>query len=172
VDHDARVTRDQFAEVFGSPQSVAAAGAATTVGGIVGAPAAPPASGDADPTLTLNGNNPVAWQEGTPWQDNLGALFTYDGISETIYSTSTIDLSVSGTSTVDYWAVVPWSQQVLHATRAVVVEGAANDSLSPPTEEQSSHDDSLPVASSTPPATNDNPPPLETTGTAAEYRPN
>jgi hypothetical protein len=36
-------------------------------------------------TLKVNGNNPAGWQQGTPWQDNLGALFTHNGQSETIY---------------------------------------------------------------------------------------
>jgi hypothetical protein len=30
-------------------------------------------------TLTLNGNNPAEWQLNTPWNDNLGALFSHDG---------------------------------------------------------------------------------------------
>jgi hypothetical protein len=41
-------------------------------------------------TLTLNGNNPAEWQLNTPWYDNLGTLFSHDGQSETIYSTTTI----------------------------------------------------------------------------------
>jgi hypothetical protein len=40
-------------------------------------------------TLTLNGNNPAEWQLNTPWNDNLGALFSHDGQSERIYSTTT-----------------------------------------------------------------------------------
>jgi hypothetical protein len=133
----------------------AAAGAATAPsGGSAGAPAAPPASGDAgsttsstSATLVVNGNNPAEWQEGTPWQDNLGALFTHDGISETIYSTSTIDVTVSGTTTVNYWAVIPSSQEILHATRDVVIPPVANDNA--------------------PVAANDNLPPLDATGTDA-----
>ena len=58
-------------------------------------------------TLAVNGNNPVVWQLNTVWQDNLGALFVHDGMSETIYSTSTVDTGVSGTTTIQYWASVP-----------------------------------------------------------------
>jgi hypothetical protein len=131
--------------------AVAAAGATTAGPGTAGAPAAPPASGDASATssstsasLKVNGNNPVVWPLNSVWQDNLGALFTHDGQSETIYSTSTVDVSVSGTSAVDYWAVIPSSQQTLHATREVVIEGAANDNPPP-----AANDDTLPVLSAT-----------------------
>ncbi len=58
-------------------------------------------------TLTLNGNNPAQWPLNTAWQDNLGALFVHDVMSETIYSTSTVDTGVSGTTTIQYWAKVP-----------------------------------------------------------------
>jgi hypothetical protein len=116
--------------------AVAAAGAATAVGSTAGASAALPASGDASTTssttsatLAVNGNNPVPWQKGQPWQDNLGALFTHEGIAETIYSTSTVEVSTAGTTTIDYWAVVPSSQQWLHATREAVVPAPANDNL-------------------------------------------
>ena len=71
----------------------------------------------------LNGNNPAEWPLNQAWNDNLGALFTHAGQSETIYSTSTVDVTVSGTSTIDYWAVVPSSQQWFHATRSVVIQG-------------------------------------------------
>jgi hypothetical protein len=108
-----------------------AAGAATTVGGNAGAPAASPATGDADVSLTLNGNNPVVWQLDAAWQDNLGALFTHDSQSETIYSTSTVDTTQSGTTTIDYWALVPSTRQWLHTTRDVVIEDAANDNTAP-----------------------------------------
>jgi hypothetical protein len=116
-------------------------------------PAATPAPGstpDADATLTLNGNNPVDWQEASPWQDNLGALFTHDGQSETIYSTSTVDVSTAGTTTLDYWAQIPGAN-FLHATRDVVVNVPANDN----------------VATTTAQAANDNLPPLDATGTEA-----
>ena len=100
-------------------------------------------------TLTLNGLNPATWTLNTSWQDNLGALFTHDGQSETIYSTSTVDSVQAGTTTLDYWAVVPSTQQWFHATRAVVIPAAANNN-----------------ASSSPSATaNDNQPPLAPTGT-------
>jgi hypothetical protein len=121
------VTEDQFKAML--------AAAGSPIGESVG-PAAPPAQGelDADATitttsasLTLNGNNPATWPLGTAWSDNLGALFTHAGQSETIYSTSTVDTTQAGTTTISYWAVIPSSQQVLHATRDVVIEGAAND---------------------------------------------
>ena len=102
----------------------------------------------------MNGNNPVAWQLNTLWSDNLGALFTHNGQSETIYSTSTVDVSVAGTTTIDYWSVVPSTQQWLHAVRDVVIEGASNDNA--------------PAATSTPPAANDNPPPFAPTGTSTD----
>jgi hypothetical protein len=129
----------------------AAAGAATTEGGSAGAPGGSPASGDADATLTVNGNNPVVWQLNTVWQDNLGALFTHIGQSETIYSTSTIDVTTAGTTTIDYWAVIPTTQQFLHATRDIVILAPANNN----------------AATSTPPAADDNSPPeaLPATGT-------
>jgi hypothetical protein len=57
----------------------------------------------------------------------LRALFTHDGIAETIYSTTTVDTTAPGTTTLDYWAVIPSTQQWLHAARAVVIESAAND---------------------------------------------
>jgi hypothetical protein len=99
----------------------------------------PPANDNPNPsaTLAVNGNNPAEWQLNALWQDNLGALFTHDGQSETIYSTSTVDVTAAGTTTIDYWAVVPSTQQVLHATRDVVVIGAANDNQPPDTAEQS-----------------------------------
>ena len=134
---------------------VAAAGAATAAsGGTAGAPGGQPAPGELNAsttssttsaTLTVNGNDPAQWQEGTPWQDNLGALFTNAGQSTTIYSTATVDVIVAGTTILDYWAVVPSTQAVLHTTRQVVVQSAANDNAPiAPTD-----------ASSTPPAAND-----------------
>jgi hypothetical protein len=78
-------------------------------------------------TLIVNGNNPAEWPFNQAWNDNLGALFTHDGQAETIYSTSTVDVTQSGTTTLDYWAVVPSSQQIMHATRDIVIQGAAND---------------------------------------------
>jgi hypothetical protein len=89
---------------------------------------------------------------------NLGALFTHDGQSETIYSTSTVDTPATGTTTIDYWAQVPGAEW-LHVTRDVVVEGAANDNQatsSPPITTASS---TPPLATSTPSITspaNDN----------------
>jgi hypothetical protein len=98
------------------------------------APINPPAASDT-PTngtavtasLTINGNDPATWQMNTPWSDNLGALFSHNGINETIYSTSTVNTSATGTTTIDYWAT--WysdpsatsSAHTLHATRQVVV---------------------------------------------------
>ena len=97
-------------------------------------------------TLTINGNNPATWSLNQAWHDNLGALFTHDGQSETVYSTSTVDVATVGTTTLDYWAVIPSTQQVLHATRDVVIQGGANDNTSAATSD----------ASTTPPAANDN----------------
>lgn len=77
-------------------------------------------------TLVLNGNNPAEWPLNQAWNDNLGALFTHDGQSETIHSTTTVDVTVAGTNTIDYWAQIPGAN-FLHTTRAVVVEGAANE---------------------------------------------
>ena len=135
---------------------MAAAGAPTLGSGAPATPAreATPDAGSASSTtsatLVVNGNNPAQWDLNKPWQDNLGALFTHGGQSETIYSTTTVDVSAAGTATLDYWAAVPLTQQWLHANRAVVVEGASNENA--------------PAATSTPPAANDNPPPLAPTG--------
>jgi hypothetical protein len=107
-----------------------------------------------------NGNNPAEWQEGTPWQDNLGALFTHTGQSETIYSTSAVDTTISGTMTLDYWAVIHSSGAVLHITRDVVMEPPTKDNPQPQEAEQSSHDDNLPVAA------NDNDPATTTAATS------
>ena len=81
-------------------------------------------------SLTLNGNSPAQWPLNTTWQDNLGVLFAHDGISEIIYSTSTIDTSVSGTTTIEYWAQVPTSQEWLKATRDVVISAPIASSSS------------------------------------------
>jgi hypothetical protein len=113
------MTAEQFNHIL---DMEAAAGASTAKGGSSGAPAASPASGDGastpstaaetvqndgnSATLTLNGNNPATWPLGASLNDNLGALFTHDGISETIYSTSTVDTTIASTTTIDYWAVV------------------------------------------------------------------
>jgi hypothetical protein len=133
-------------------------------------PASPPArQGDigagsttptTSPTLKVNGNNPVEWQPNTPWQDNLGALFSHDGISETVYSTSTVDTATLGTTTIDYWAEVPSTERWLHTNRSVVVQDAANDNQATSTPV---------VATSTPPAANDNTQiaPMAATGTDA-----
>jgi hypothetical protein len=109
----------------------AAAAGAPAIGGTNGAPAsqpAPTAEVNADTatsttpaSLKVNGNSPAQWPLGAAWNDNLGALFTHGGQSETVYSTSTIDTSVAGTSTVDYWAEVPSTEHWLHTTRNVVV---------------------------------------------------
>lgn len=91
-----------------------------------GGSSAPNGGEDADTTITLNGNNPVVWQLGTAWQD-IGALFTYDGQSETLYSTTPVDTTISGTATIDYWPQVPGAEW-LHTTRAVVIPAPANTS--------------------------------------------
>jgi hypothetical protein len=59
----------------------------------------------ASQSLKLPGSDPVDWQQNTPWQDNLGALFANGGQSTTIYSTTTVDVSDAGTTTIYYWAV-------------------------------------------------------------------
>jgi hypothetical protein len=38
-----------------------------------------------------------------------------------------VDVTAAGTTTLDYWAVIPSSQHVFHATRDVVIEAATND---------------------------------------------
>ena len=144
----------------------AAAGAATVVGGTAGAPGGSPASEVADAdgtttstsgTLVVNGNNPSHWEANKPWQDNLGALSTHNGQSETIYSTSTVDTAIAGTTTIDYWAPVP-GPQWLHTTRAVVIAPANENAPAP--------DDAL-ASTTTPVAANDNSPveELPATGT-------
>jgi hypothetical protein len=124
-----------------------AAGAATAEAGSAGAPGGSSATGDADTTLTLYGNNPVVWQLDAPWHDNLGVLFTRAGQSETIYSTSTVDVSAAGTTTIDYWAAIPATDptQWLHTTRTIVVSSPANDNpLSASTTPKASNDDEVP----------------------------
>jgi hypothetical protein len=37
--------------------------------------------------------------------------------------------TTKSTTTLDYWAVITSTQQVLHTTRDVVIEGPANDNL-------------------------------------------
>lgn len=74
----------------------------------------------------MNGNNPATWPHNQIWNDNLGALFPHDGGAETIYSTTSVDVIQSGTTTIDYWAQVPGAEW-LHTTRDVVVEGPANE---------------------------------------------
>ena len=133
---DTCVTPEQFKAVFGRVQS-AAAGATTALGGGAGAPDGSSAIAAADPatfttsvTLVVNGNNPAQWQLNQPWQDNLGALFTHDGQNETVYSTSTVDVSAAGTTTIDYWAILPSTGEVLHATRDIVIPAPANEHIS------------------------------------------
>ena len=72
----------------------------------------------------MNGTDPVEWSLDTAWADNLGALFTYSGQSESIYSTSTVETSEPGTTTIDYWAQVPGAEW-LHIIRNVVIFGKA-----------------------------------------------
>ena len=115
--------------------------------------------------LVVNGNNPAQWEVGQPWQDNLGALFTHDGQSETIYSTSTIDTTQTGTTTIDYWAAVlaTATTQWLHATRVVVVNAPANDNTPTASSTLAFPSSTVPVIS----VANDNTPlaPLSATGT-------
>jgi hypothetical protein len=94
-------------------------------------------TGTTGATLMVNGNNPSVWTLGTPWNDNLGASFVHGGTTETIYSTSTVDTTVAGTTTIDYWATyyqdpaVPSSVVIVHATRDVVVVDTNADTEAP-----------------------------------------
>ncbi|MEQ1718972.1 MAG: tail fiber domain-containing protein [Hyphomicrobium sp.] len=106
-------------------QVMVAASAASNSSGA----SSPPPAATSSAALALNGNNPAQWPLNSVWQDNLGSLFTHDGISETIYSTSTIDTSVSGTTTVQYWAQIPSSLEWLMVTRAVVISDAVSSSI-------------------------------------------
>jgi endosialidase-like protein/single cache domain-containing protein len=112
--HELCTTKSDGTEVCASGDQLAAllagAGAgAPNAGSSGGAPAGEPTQGDASVDtggstttdtnfLTFNGNNPAEWQLNQPWQDNLGALFTHDGQSETTYSTSTADTTQPGTT--------------------------------------------------------------------------
>ncbi len=94
------------------------------------------------PAITINGNNPATWPQNFPWHDNLGALFAHptaagNPVSETVYSTSTVDTTKAGTTTIDYWVLVPATNasatpEYLHATRGIVITAPANDNLSQP----------------------------------------
>jgi hypothetical protein len=85
---------------------------------------------------------------------SLLTLFTHGDQSETIYSTTTVDVTQSDATTIDYWALVPSTDRWLHTTRDVVIEGAANDNAPI-------------VATSSPPTTaNDNNPATTTTVTS------
>ncbi len=106
-----------------------------------------PATAAPSATLIINGNNPATWQQDAPWHDNLGALFTHDGGSETIYSTSTVDTTEADATTIDYWAVVRATQQWLHASRTIIVSAAANVSDASTPDATSS----LPLLDSAPP---------------------
>src|SRR5256885_10185898 len=117
--------------------AVMVAAGAPAIGENNGAPASQPAStGESDASTTspttaaslkVNGNNPAQWQINQPWQDNLGALFNHDGQSETF-----IPLRPSiRPSPAPPPSVIPSSGAVLHITRDVVVEGAANDNPQP-----------------------------------------
>ena len=83
-------------------------------------------------TLTLNGNPTSTLPIGAVFID-LGAALTRDGQTETITSTTTLDTSVAGTTTLDYWAHVISPDAWLHASRAVIITSpplitpAAND---------------------------------------------
>jgi hypothetical protein len=129
-------------EGAGTASQTSAAADAPAIAETNGAPSGQPAQGgsasskgtatssdNAPPAIIINGNNPaqMEWPLNQIWNDNLGALFTHAGQSTTIYSTSTIDVTVSGTSTVDYWTEVPSTEHWLHTTRTVVIQGAAND---------------------------------------------
>jgi hypothetical protein len=146
------------------------AAGAPAIGETNGAPASQPASNENDArttssttpaSLKVNGNNPAQWPLNQIWNDNLGALFTNAGQSTTIYSTTTVDTTLSGTTTLDYWAEVPSTEHWLHTTRNVVVSAPTNTAPIPPANDN--------VASSTPEAANYNTPltPLSSTSTNA-----
>ena len=116
------------------------------------------------PSLTINGNNPAHWALNQPWSDNLGGTFTHNGITETIYSTSTVDTTVAGTTTIDYWATYypdpknVSSMQTLHATRDVVVDSPVTNISVPVTTDASSTAQTPttdPATSTTPTSTSD-----------------
>jgi len=82
--------------------------------------------------LNLNGNNPATWPLNSPYTDNLGALFNHptatgNPVSETIYSTSTVDTTIAGTTSIDYWAQNPANDNWLRASRDVVITAPVND---------------------------------------------
>ena len=122
-----------------TPQQFQAMVAASAASSGNSQPTTPPSpartSTAAGPSLVLNGNDPATWTLNTAWQDNLGALFTYSAtttgpVTSTIYSTSTIDTTQPGTTTIDYWAQVP-NGDWLHTTRDVVIQAAANNNPPP-----------------------------------------
>jgi DMSO reductase anchor subunit len=84
-------------------------------------------------------------------------------VSETIYSTSTVDTTQAGTTTIDYWATNPATGEVLHAIRGIVITAAANDNTPVTTATSTS------IITTTTTAANDNQPtiPLAATGTDA-----
>jgi endosialidase-like protein len=183
--HELCTTKSDGTEVCASGDQLAAllagAGAgAPNAGSSGGAPAGEPTQGDASVDtggstttdtnfLTFNGNNPAEWQLNQPWQDNLGALFTHDGQSETTYSTSTADTTQPGTTAIDYWAQVS-NAEWLHTTRAVVViSPTANDNAATASTTPVAANDNPPApadASTTPAAANDNAPAPTTNATA------
>jgi hypothetical protein len=72
---------DQLAAILagtntGAPATGAAGAPGSTPVGSTGVPTSTPSLVNNPPTLVLNGNNPAQWQLDSPWQDNLGALFT------------------------------------------------------------------------------------------------
>jgi hypothetical protein len=134
---EAYVTGDQLAQLTaaGTPahgDGTGAPGGSSTPVVEAGTDTATPTTSDkpGPPQLQVNRANPAQWDLNKPWQDNLGALFTNAGQSETVYSTSTVDVSTPGMSTVDYWAQIPGAEW-LHATRDVVVGAPANDNPPP-----------------------------------------
>jgi surface protein with Ig-like domain len=133
-------------------QLAAMAAGAPAYGGGPGAPSGQPAQGgsassnstttssdNAPPTIIINGNSPAQWPLNQIWNDNLGALFTHAGQSETIYSTTTVDTTLPGSHTIVY-VVSDSSGLTSTTTRTVIVSVPANDNQ----------------ASSTPTAANDN----------------
>ncbi|MFA6608918.1 MAG: hypothetical protein WCT07_03350, partial [Candidatus Paceibacterota bacterium] len=79
--------------------------------------------------LILNGSKTINLNLGASWTDILGANYNHDGFTDVIYSTSTVDTKVVGTTTIDYFATYISAasstvQETLHITRDIVVTGA------------------------------------------------
>ena len=119
---------------------VAAAGAATIVGGTPGAPAALPAEASSGPPIiAINGGNPATIQVGSTYADlgatitgptadlNLGIHTFLDGIAT---DPVIIDASAAGRHSIDY-VVTDAAGLSSTSTRTVTVSAPANDNQPP-----------------------------------------